>query len=180
MSLLAATLLVAGLALLVGGLLLVDPPGLGTALRRSLRSPAVTLALLVPATAWFLFHVYHLGESDFGQFRIPLMVLFGGIAVGAWFHVRDFLAVRALAILMLLAASPLLDAAFLRPPAGRLVLVTGVYVGIVVALVLGAAPYRARDAIDCLWAPGHRGRVRLAGAVVLAWAVALGGAALTY
>ena len=42
-------------------------------------------------------------------------------------YVDEFLAVRALGILLLLLAEPLIEAAFLRPEAGRLLLVALAY-----------------------------------------------------
>ena len=57
--------------------------------------------------------------------------------------VDEFLAVRALGILCLLAAEPLLDAAFLRPETSRLLVTVLAYLMIVAGLILG------NDALSC-------------------------------
>jgi hypothetical protein len=67
--------------------------------------------------------------------------------------------VRGLCILTLLAATPLLDAAFMeydRPQ--RLFLVTAVFAAVVAALYLAAVPYRLRDFFQWLLATPGRGR----------------------
>ena len=75
----------------------------------------------------------------------------------------EFLSVRALGILALLAAEPLLGAAFLRPEQTRLFLVVLAYAWAVAGLVLVGAPYFLRDAIN--WILAGPGRYRL-----VAWA----------
>jgi len=67
-----------------------------------------------------------------------------------WRYVPEFLAVRALGMLVLLAAEPLLEAAWLRPEMSRLLLVTLVYVWICFALFWIGMPYTLRDQIDWL------------------------------
>ena len=81
----------------------------------------------------FLYHVWHLGPADFGQYRHLLFALFGLSALGAFYFVPDFLAVRGFAALLLLAAQPLLNAAYMQAPASRLWLVSFVYLAILVA-----------------------------------------------
>ena len=61
--------------------------------------------------------------------------------------VDEFLAVRALGILALLAASPLLDAAFLQPPMSRLLVVLVAYGWIVAGMFWVAQPHLLRDQI---------------------------------
>jgi len=62
--------------------------------------------------------------------------------------VREFLAVRALGMLLLLAAEPLLESAWMRPETGRLWLVGLVYGWIVAGLFFIGTPYVLRDAIQ--------------------------------
>jgi hypothetical protein len=60
----------------------------------------------------------------------------------------EFLSVRALGMLLLLAAEPLLESAWLRPETARLWLVTLVYVWILGGLFLIGTPYILRDLIS--------------------------------
>ncbi|CAI8293842.1 MAG: Uncharacterised protein [Opitutia bacterium UBA7350] len=123
------------------------------------RSKVAAVIFFGSASAWFLYHILHLGPADFGQYRHLLFALFGLSALGAFYFVPDFLAVRGLAALLLLAAQPLLNAAYMQDPASRLWLVSFVYLAILVALVLGACPYRLRDCIDWLYREAARSRI---------------------
>ncbi|PYI95079.1 MAG: hypothetical protein DMF00_16610 [Verrucomicrobia bacterium] len=62
--------------------------------------------------------------------------------------VDEFLAVRALGILCLLAAEPLLDAAFLRYESSRLLITVFAYLLIVAGLFWVSIPYVLRDQIN--------------------------------
>ena len=148
------------------------------AVRSFPRSQGAAYLLMGVATAWFLYKVLHLGPADFGQYRHLLFLVFLGTAVGAFFFVPDFLAVRGLAALMLLTAGVLLDAAFMQPPGTRLFLVGFVYAAIGVALVLGASPYNLRDFID--WLYRREQGPRAFGALFAAYGLLLTGVAMTY
>ena len=60
----------------------------------------------------------------------------------------EFLAVRALGILFLLGAEPLLDAAFFRMEPSRLLVTVFAYLLIVVGLFWVTMPYLLRDQIN--------------------------------
>jgi hypothetical protein len=135
-----------------------------------LRSRALDGAIMLVATAWFLWIVSQLGEADFGDYKIPLFAGFLVIAVGSWFYVKDFLGVRAAAALFMLIAWNLLAAAFGHyEVTARLFMVGAVYVGLFASLYFGAIPYRARDLAQ--WLCGHAAEARVAGAVVAAYGV---------
>ncbi len=159
MTLFAATLLPALLLLVIGGLLLWNGEPVAELAKRSLRSLPVALVTLSLGGGWFLYEVTQLGISDFGNHRVLLFVLFLAIAVLSVFYVRDFLAVRAAAILNLMAARPLLDAAYMEDPPSRLFMVGLVYVCILLALYLGTIPYRLRDFFDWLFAKETRTQI---------------------
>jgi hypothetical protein len=74
--------------------------------------------------------------------------------------VQEFLSVRALGMLLLLVAEPLLEAAWMRPELGRLFLVVLVYCWIVAGLFCIGMPYLLRDAIE--WVTLARWRWRAA------------------
>jgi hypothetical protein len=74
--------------------------------------------------------------------------------------VQEFLSVRALGMLLLLVAEPLLEAAWMRPEGGRLFLVALVYAWIVGGLFCIGMPYLLRDAI--VWVTGAGWRWRAA------------------
>jgi hypothetical protein len=159
MTLFAATLSTGLVLLVLGAVLLWSGALVRRAAHTFPRSQTAALLLFGGAALWFLDHVYNLSPADFGDYRGLLLLLFGGVAVGAFFVTRDFLAVRGLAILLLLAASPLREAAFLQPPQSRLFLVAFVYTIMIPAgLLLGSLPYLLRDLIAWLWAKPARAR----------------------
>ena len=142
------------------------------------RSQLAAVLLLGAAAIWFLYKVLHLGPADFGQYRHWLFLLFLITAVGSFFYVPDFLAVRGLAALSLLLSGVLLDAAYMQEPQARLFLVSFVYLVITLSLYLGASPYKLRDFLDWLYKADRRPRI--AGGVIAAYGVLLIGVGLTY
>lgn len=142
------------------------------------RSQIAAYILLGTAAVWFLYKVTQLGPADFGQYKNWLFVLFLVVAVGSFYYVPDFLAVRGLAALILLTAGALLDAAYMELPTARLFLVSFVYLAIVAALILGANPYKLRDFLE--WLYKKEVRPRVFGGFFAAYGLLLLGVALTY
>ena len=130
------------------------------------------------ASAWFLYHIWQLGPADFGQYKKIIFALFLFAAIGSFYYVPDFLAVRGLAGLVLLSASALLDAAYMQEPQARLFLVSFVYLAIIVAIVLGGSPYRLRDFFDWLYRDPKR--PRMFGIVFTAYGLLLTAIAFLY
>ena len=86
--------------------------------------------------------------GEFSSFRRPLLI---ALPIGYFLVLRfveEFLAVRALGILCLLAAEPLLDAAFLRYETSRLLVTVFAYVLIVAGLFWVTMPYVLRNQIN--------------------------------
>jgi hypothetical protein len=123
------------------------------------RSQVAAYILLGSAAAWFLYKVTQLGPADFGQYKNILFIVFLVVALGSFIYVPDFLAVRGLAALILLTAGALLNAAYMELPTARLFLVSFVYLAIVVALILGANPYKLRDFFEWLYLKELRPRI---------------------
>lgn len=104
--------LAAGL-LLAGGLLLGDAP----VLRTFRRSSAATWLLGLAAIAWFAWWLVTMPEADLaGLPRTPVILLFMAACLATFFTMPDFLAVRALAVLMLFLARAALDAGYRQLP----------------------------------------------------------------
>ena len=142
------------------------------------RSQAAAFVLLGAAAVWFLYKVLHLGPADFGQYKNILFIIFLVTAVGSFYYVPDFLAVRGLAALILMTAGVLLDAAYMQLPQARLFLVTFVYVAIVISLILGANPYKLRDFFG--WLYKSESRPKIFGGAFAAYGLLLIGVAFTY
>jgi hypothetical protein len=179
MTLFLATILV-GIALLVlGAALAADTSFVRAAFKAFPRSKTAAYVLFGGAAAWFLTRVVVLSEADFGQYRNALFIVFAIVAVLSFFYVTEFLAVRGLAALILLAAGPLLYTAYgeYEIPT-RLFMVTAVYLALTAALWLGAQPWRLRDWIE--WLHRVRGRTKIVGCVLVAYGLVLVGVAFTY
>lgn len=156
---LETALILTGLWLLaIHALALVKRAAVQDWLRALPRSKALGTVLLAAVTlwSWWLINTIDLGE--FSNWRDRLKVLIPVAAVLTWLYADEFLAARSLGMLVLLAAEPLLEAAFLRPEITRLFLVTLVYVWIVFALFWIGMPYTLRDQINWLIASEKRWR----------------------
>jgi vacuolar-type H+-ATPase subunit I/STV1 len=120
------------------------------------RSGVLGFALLTIAFLWSFYLLWTMEMGEFSSFRRPLLIALPiGFVLVLWF-VNEFLAVRALGILALLAAEPLLEAAFLRHEPSRLLVTVFAYILIVKGLFWVTMPYLLRDKID--WAARSVGR----------------------
>lgn len=111
---------------------------------------------------------------DLGEFTPQRTLICGAVLAGAVMvplFAEEFLAVRATGILALLAAEPLLGAAFLRPEQSRLLLVILAYLWATAGLFMVGAPYLLRDAID--WITAARWRYLLVAGAGIAYGLAL-------
>jgi hypothetical protein len=176
MSLFAASFLPGLLLIALGLPLLLDVAGVKSAIKAFPRSASVGYVVFSAAAAWFLYNILHLSNADFGEYRVYLFAGFAALALLSFKCVPDFLGVRGASALVLLAAAPFLDAAYMRydmPP--RLFMVSFVYVAIAFAIWLGAQPWRLRDFFGWLFA--RPARSRGLGGFLLAYGVLLCGTA---
>lgn len=141
--------LAVGLALVVShALALVAPARIMAWWREFPRSRTAGIVLCTLAAAWALWLA---ATMDLGEFSPNRMLICGVVLAGAVMvplFAEEFLAVRALGILALLAAEPLLGAAFLRPEQTRLFLVVLAYLWATAGLIMVGAPYLLRDLIN--------------------------------
>ncbi len=160
MSLFLATLLTGLLLCVLGVLFLLHHPVVIAALRALPRSPVATLVLFGGGLLWFLVRVANMGDADriIGASNVPWVIAFAVLGVLSIKFVPDFLAVRGLSILLLLAASPVLDASFMNFEPQVYPLNVLAYLAIIAALYLAAVPYRLRDFLQWLFAAPARAR----------------------
>lgn len=104
--------------------------------------------LLTVALVWSFWLLATMEMGEFSSFRKPLLILLPIGYVLVLRFVEEFLAVRALGILCLLAAEPLLEAAFFRYETSRLFLTVFAYLMILAGLFWVTMPYLLRDQID--------------------------------
>lgn len=176
---LETALFLTGLVLILGhALALWKAAEVQTWLKKFPRSLGIGRVLLVVATAWswYLINTIDLGEFD--NWRGRLLVIIPVAGALTWMYVEEFLAVRALGMVTLLLAEPLLEAAFLRPEMSRLFLVSLVYVWILLAMFWIGMPYTLRNQIS--WVASHEKRWRAAAYAGLAYGTLLLILPLTY
>ena len=168
LSLLAILLGVLTIAISLGGLL--QPASYSAAARRFPRWTPIGVVLMLLATGWFLYYVSLESVADFANIKKFLLLLFAGVGIGSCFVVQDFLPVRGLACLLLLAARLMVDTG--RPWLGHTpwvyLIQTWAYVWVIAGIWLTVAPWRLRDWLN--WATADAGRLRL----ILGAKVALG------
>jgi len=138
-----------------------NPKGYAEALRKFPRSLQWGYALMTLATVWFVYNVSLESIADFAAYKKHMMVAFGAIGLGACLFLKDFLAVRGLAVVLLLLAKLMVDAG--RPHLGEspwiLVNQTVAYVLVVLGIWWTISPWRLRDWINWNMAKDQRLRV---------------------
>jgi hypothetical protein len=140
------------------------------------RSKAIGTVFLALDTIWAFLLIYFMDLGEFSHLRGKLLLVIPVAAVLTFKFVDEFLAVRALGILLLLAAEPVLEATFLRPESSRLLLVTLAYAWAVLGMFWVGMPYLMRDQIA--WLQKSDSRWRLACEAGLVYGIAVLAAAL--
>src|SRR5436309_8013475 len=139
---------IAGAFLVVVGVLGLMKPDFAQVVKQFPRSRVGGAVLLTICLAWTMWLLATIQMGEFAGFRRPLLIALPIGYVLVLFFVDEFLAVRALGILCLLAAEPLLDAAFLRYETSRLLVTVFAYLLVVAGLFWVTMPYLLRDQIN--------------------------------
>ena len=143
------------------------------------RSTAAGNVFFTVGAAWFIYNIAHLGEADLIIPKPYMLAAFALIAVLSLIYMREFLAVRGLATLVLVGAMPLLDAAYMEyHQPQRLVMVGAVYLALTLAIWLAAQPWRLRDFFA--WLQARPARARGLGGALAAYGGLLAAVAFTY
>jgi hypothetical protein len=168
----------AGVFLVLIGLAgLIRPAASQMAARQLPRSRVAGFVLLTIAFFWSFWLLATMEMGEFSSFRKPLLII---MPIGFLLILRfvdEFLAARALGILFLLAAEPLLDAAFFRSETSRLLVTVLAYLLIVAGLFWVTMPYLLRDQIN--WSARTTSRWRLTHALALLYGAAILACAVT-
>lgn len=117
-----------------------------------------------------------LGEFDGAKRLLQILVPISAVLVCR--SVRDFLAVRALGVLGLMVAAPLLGSAFLKDPGSRLLVSTYAYIILTASLFFVGMPYLFRDAVT--WVSADSKRWNLSCLAGIAYGIATGVCAIAF
>lgn len=147
-------------------------------LRDAPRNKTLGTAILAVALVWALILVSSMDMGEFWRVRrialILLPVVFGLMIA----YVDEFLTARALGILMLLAACPVIDAAFLESPRTRLLLPLLAYGWIILGMFWVGLPYLFREYTN--WITATEGRWKKLALSGIAYGTLLVGCALAF
>ena len=152
-------------------------PDLASVAQRFPRSRVAGVILLTADLVWSFWLLATMEMGEFSAFRRPLLIALPIGYVLVLRFVDEFFAVRALGILCLLAAEPLLDAAFLRYETSRLLVTVLAYLLIVAGLFWVTIPYLLRDQIN--WTARGAVRWRLLQGIALCYGVVILALAIT-
>ncbi len=118
--------------------------------------------LMGAATVWIVWMCATMDLGEFTPMRQGITIFFGVLGILSLWLLTDYLSVRGLSVLLLLAANVLLDGAFLNNHPLKLIIPALAYVWITAGIILICSPYRLRDWLT--WAVEKESRLK-----ALAW-----------
>ncbi len=150
---------------------LLKPAAYGTAVRKFPRSLPWGCALMLLGTIWFVYNLSQESISDFAAYKNILFLGFAAIGIGSCIFVQDFLAVRGLAVVLLLLAKLMVDTGRPHLEQSPLVLViqTWAYLLVVAGIWLTVSPWRLRDFLN--WCTASEKRIKIGCGLRLAFGV---------
>lgn len=154
---------------------LVSPGAFGVAVRKFPRSLPWGYALMLLGTGWFLFNLSQESIADFAAWKNVLFLGFAAVGIGSCFYVQDFLAVRGLAVVLLLLAKLMVDTGRSHLAQTPLVLVVqgSGYLLVVAGIWLTVSPWRLRDLLN--WTTANEKRIKVGCGIRLAFGLLLVG-----
>jgi hypothetical protein len=138
---------------------LKNPAAFREKLRAFPRHTGIGYVLMTIATTWFLLHVREENIADFSAFKPVMYVGFAALGLGTCIFLKDFLAVRGLALVLMLLAKLVLDAQRWHESNWRWVLGVWAYAWIIAGIWFTVSPWRCRDLIE--WKTATDARVRI-------------------
>jgi hypothetical protein len=146
---------------------LAQPGAFAVRVRKFPRSLPCGVALMLVGTLWFLCYLNNEPVADFASYKPALLAGFAAVGVGSCLFVRDFLAVRGLAVVLLLLAKLMVDTARWADTEWRLVIITWAYLLVCAGIWFTVWPWHLRDLLN--WANANEQRVRVGSALRLAF-----------
>ena len=140
---------------------ILKPGAFAAAVRKFPRSVPWGVALMLLGTVWFVWNLSQESIADFAAYKNILLAGIVGVGLGACIFVQDFLAVRGLAVVLLLLARVMVDTG--RPALSQthwvLVIQTWAYVLVVAGIWLTVSPWRLRDFLA--WGTANEQRLKI-------------------
>jgi hypothetical protein len=146
---------------------LLKPAACREAMQKFPRSKAWGCALVALGTVWFLLLLKEESIADFTPYKPYMYVGFASLGVLTCLFVSDLLAMRGVAIVLLLLAKLMLDTQRWVKSDWRLVIAVWAYALAVAGMWFTISPWRLRDLIN--WATANEKRLRLLSSLRLAF-----------
>jgi len=150
---------------------ILKPGAFASTVRKFPRSVPWGVALMLAGTVWFLRNVNAEVSAEVVSFKPYLIPGFAAVGIGSCIFVQDFLAVRGLAVVLLLVAQLMVDTGrpMLAVTRWTWVIQTWAYVLVIAGIWLTVSPWRLRDMLN--WATATEQRVRVGSGIRLAFAL---------
>jgi hypothetical protein len=150
---------------------LARPKDFAAAARKFPRNYPLGIVLMLLATGWFVWNVNNEPIADFSAYKPAMLVGFTAVGIGSCLFVRDFLAARGLAVLLLLLAKLMVDTGRLHLSESPFVLVIQVwaYILVVAGIWFTVTPWKLRDLLE--FGTATETRVRVGSGLRLAFAL---------
>lgn len=149
---------------------LARPKEFAASVKRFPRNLGAGVVLMLLATGWFVWNVNNEPIADFSAFKPYMIAIFIAVGVLSCVFIQDFLAVRGLAVVLLLLGKLMVDTG--RPHLGEspfvLVIQGWAYVLILAGIWFTITPWKLRDLLN--YSTATETRVRVSSLVRLAFA----------
>ncbi len=156
----------AQLAILIGSILILPnvfgyfrPAAFGAAIRKFPRSEPCGWVLMLTGTAWFIWVVQTTPLAEFEAYKKYFLIGFSLVGVLTCFFVKDFLAVRGFAVIVLILAKVVIEKFRWLDTDWRLYPITLAYLWVIAGMWFTISPWRMRDILE--WKFASDGRIRL-------------------
>jgi hypothetical protein len=148
---------------------ILKPAAFASAVRKFPRSMPWGYALMLLGTVWFLLNLSQESIADFAAYKNVLFAGFAAVGIGSCLFVQDFLAVRGLAVVLMLLAKLMVDTGrpYLSQTAWVLVFQSWAYVLVVAGIWLTVSPWRLRDLLE--WGTANEKRIKVGCGIRLAF-----------
>jgi len=149
---------------------LARPKDFAAGVRKFPRNYAAGVVLMLLATGWFVWNVNSEPIADFSAYKPAMLIGFTAVGVASCIFVRDFLAIRGLAVVLLLLGKLMVDTGRLHLGESPFVLViqAWAYVLVLAGIWFTITPWRLRDFLE--FATANETRVRVGSGLRLAFA----------
>jgi hypothetical protein len=159
------------------GLALLRSGPVAAWLQRFPRNVALGVLLMLLGTAWFEWNLWHETLSDIAPWKNLMLIGFAVVGIGSCFYVKDYLAVRGLAVLLLMVAWFMCETARWHNSLWRDAIIAWAYFWMVLGMWWSLAPWRARDGIG--WLVADLTRLRFMAAAGVGWGMFVAALGLT-